>query len=107
MRRDTLHLLVHNAKSKDMQILNQAAFLGTSLRSNSNMASCELAREGIYLTMVNESTDHEKGKLKNNFNKRQETLRRGWSREEGIKKEINLPSLNVSIPKIFRHCLNH
>ena len=69
------------------------------------MASCELAREGIYLTMVNDSTDHEKGKLKNNFNKRQE--RRGWSREEGVKKEINLPSLNVSIPKIFRYCLNH
>ena len=88
--RGETHSLAHNAKSKDTQILNQAAFLGTILRSNFNRASSNLAREGIYLIMVNNSTNHEKGKLKNNF-KRQETLRKGWGREEGVKRDSTYP----------------
>ena len=50
--------------------------------------------------MVNNSTDHEEGKLKNNF-KRQDTLRKGWGRKEGVKRESSY-SLNGFISKLFR-----
>lgn len=76
------------------------------------MASSEVPRKGIYyLTMVNDSTHHEKVQLKNNFKNRQETLRGGGAGRSN--KEIKLPLPSVIIPKIFsglqhtRHYFNH
>lgn len=55
---------------------------------------CGISKRKDLVTVNNDSTDHEKSKLKNNFNK-QETLK------GGVKKGNQHTPLNVFIPKIL------